>query len=214
MEMMQDGRMTHTISIHTRSNPSRRRILLTGCAAAIAAAFPAAARTEAASALVERVVGEIDAVLESGRSRDQMAREIEQIIATYTDLATIARSALGPAARTASAEQLRAYENAFQGYLARKYTQRFDEFFGGSVILEGVEPWKSHLQAHARAEFPDRAAISVIFRISDRSGRPLIFDIIISGVSLLKTEALEIRGLLDRSRGDLDRLTLSLQSIP
>ncbi len=205
--------MTHTISTHMRNELSRRRFLLTGCAAAMMAARPAAARPEEARALVERMVGEIRATIESNLSSDRKAGEIERIIATYADVTTIARSVLGPSARAATSEQLLAYGDAFQGYLARKYTPRFDEFFGGSIAVTDVEPWRSHFHVHAEVVLPGQATYGVVFRVSDRRGRLLVFDIVIAGVSVIKTETVEVRALLDRARGDLNRLTANLRSL-
>ncbi|MCY3995768.1 MAG: ABC transporter substrate-binding protein [Rhodobacter sp.] len=182
-------------------------------AAAIVVAPPAAAEPEAAKVLIERVVGEINAALGSNRSRDTKVGEVERILDTYSDLATISRSALGPPARSATSGQLVAFRNAFRGYLARKYTPRFEEFFGSSVSVVAARPWKSHFQVQAVARINDGQAIDVIFMVSTRSGDPLIFDILFSGISVLKTEALEVRGLLERARGDLERLTANLRSL-
>ncbi len=208
-----DGRMTHTFLTHMRNDPSRRRFLLTCGAAAALAATPAAAEPEAAKALIERVVGEINVALGSNRSRDTKVGEVERILDTYSDLATISRSVLGPPARSATSSQLLAFRIAFRGYLARKYTPRFEEFFGSSVSVVGARPWKSHFQVQTVARINDGEAFDVIFMVSTRSGNPLIFDILLSGISVLKAEALEVRGLLERARGDLDRLTENLQSL-
>ena len=191
----------------------RRWFLLVGCAVVLSGVSgSAAAQVEAARDLVERAVGEIVAIAESDSSAARKARDLEKVIATYTDISAISRSALGPAARSASSGQLRAYRVAFQGYLARKYSPRFDEFFGGSVTVTDANPWKSNFfQVHAAATLPDQDGINVIFVVSNRGDQLRIFDIVIEGVSILKTEALEIRGLLDRSSGDLDRLTANLQ---
>ncbi len=197
----------------TRNELSRRRLLLTGCAAVVLCAGSAAAGVEAARALVENVVGEIGAVLEANRPRDWKIGQIERILTDNSNMDAISRRALGPAARSAGSAQLATYRSAFQGYLARKYALRFDEFFKASVTVTGAKPWKSHFQVLAEVEIPSRADLNVVFLVSNRSGQPLILDIIIAGVSLLKTEALEIRALLERSRGDLDRLTASLQSL-
>ena len=206
--------MIYICSTHMKSDPSRRRFLLAGGAVAIAAAMPAAAQSEAAEALVERVIGEISNTFSSNRSRDWRVGEIERIFNNYTDLDGIARSALGPPARSASPGHLRAYRDAFRGYLARKYARQFEEFFGGTVTVTNVDPWKSHFfQVHVTAKMNGSETFKVIFIVSTRRGKPLVFDIIVSGVSVLKTEALEIRGLLDRARGDLGRLTISLQSL-
>jgi len=208
-----DGRMTHTFLTHMRNDPSRRRFLLTCGAAAVVVATPASAEPEAARALIERVVGEINVALRSNRSRDTKIGEVERILDTYSDLATISRSVLGPPARSATSSQLLAFRDAFRGYLARKYTPRFEEFFGSSVSVVGARPWKSHFQVQTVARINDGEAFDVIFMVSTRSGNPLIFDILLSGISVLKAEALEVRGLLERVRVDLDRLTVNLRSL-
>ncbi len=48
--------------------------------------------------------------------------------------------------------------------------------------------------------------------MSDKSGRPLFFDMRIEGVSLVNSEKEEIGALLDRNGGKLDKLIASLKS--
>ena len=56
-----------------------------------------------------------------------------------------------------------------------------------------------------------QAPFEVIFRVSDKSGRNLFFDIVIEGISLLKTERTEIGAMLDKRRGDIDALIQDLR---
>jgi phospholipid transport system substrate-binding protein len=53
---------------------------------------------------------------------------------------------------------------------------------------------------------------AVTFLVSDRSGQDKFFDLLIEGISLLKTERTEIGAMLDRRRGNIDQLTQDLRS--
>ena len=58
------------------------------------------------------------------------------------------------------------------------------------------------LFAIAKGEAP----FDVRWQVSDKSGRPLFFNIIIEGVNMLATERTEIGAMLDRQGGDLDAM--------
>ena len=194
---------------------SRRRAvaLLSTAALTAAVASPASALNAAqANALVERVVADINAVINSGRSESAMYRDFEAIFQRYADVPTISRSALGPDARSASPAQLNAFADAFTGYLARKYGKRFRELIGGEIVVEQSREVKTFFEVRASAILRGQAPFDVTFLVSDRSGRDLFFDLLIEGISLLKTERTEIGAMLDRRRGSIDQLIADLRS--
>ncbi len=196
------------------ANEISRRAVLGGLSAlGVAAATPATSLTaDAARDLITRAVADINAVINSGKSESAMYRDFEAIFRRYADVPTIARSALGPDARSASRAQLSAFADAFTGYLARKYGKRFREFIGGSITVRSAQPVKSFLEVRATADLPGQAPFAVTFLVSDRSGRDLFFDLLIEGISLLKTERTEIGAMLDQRRGDIDLLIRDLQT--
>ncbi len=190
------------------SNPSRRWVLSAGtAAAAVLVTRPALAlTTPEAEALIDRMLGELNGIINSGRSANQMFGDFERLFAKYADVPTIARSILGPPARSASAAQIRAYTAAFQGYMARKYGKRFREIIGGRVEVKKTRSIKSFYEVQTTAILRGTAPFSVVFLVSDRSGRDLFFDMLIEGISLLKSEKAEIGAMLDRRRGDLNAM--------
>jgi len=197
------------------SEPTRRFVTTAGLAALGLAVRPAPARalTEArARALVEGVVQDINRVIASGRSLGRMISEFERIFARYADVSIIARSTLGPAARRASAAQLRAYTEAFRSYVARKYGKRFNEFKGGRIEVRGVREVKSWHEVRSTAYLPGQSPFEVSFLVSDRSGRDRFFDLVIEGISMRITERTEIGAMLDRRNGDIDALIADLRS--
>ena len=195
---------------------TRRAFLIGSIAVAGAGVLPRAAMalsTTQASALVEQVAGEITRIINSGQSENTMIRDFERMMVRYGDMPTIAQSVLGPPARSATASQLSAFAEAFQGYMARKYGRRFREFLGGTVTVTGAQDTGRYIEVLANVTIPGDAPFEVRFRVWDRSGRPLFIDLLIEGVSLVISERSEIGSLLDRNGGSVDATTAALRNL-
>jgi phospholipid transport system substrate-binding protein len=195
------------------NDPTRRQVLGTGIAALAASMAVVVAPKGAwafdvgqARSLIDQVTGEVTQVINSGASEAKMLARFEQIFVTYSDVPVIARSALGPAAREATPAQMKAFTKAFQGYMSRKYGRRFREFIGGKIEVVDARPFKSYFEVISTAYLQGEAPFDVRWHVSDKSGRPLFFNIIIEGVNMLATERTEIGAMLDRQGGDLDAM--------
>lgn len=195
---------------------SRRALLLGGLGLAGASILPHTAMalsTAQASALVEQVASEITRIINSGQSENAMIRDFERMMVRYGDMPTIAQSVLGPPARSASASQISAFAEAFQGYMARKYGRRFREFLGGTVTVTGAQDTGRYVEVMANVTIPGDTPFEVRFRVWDRSGRPLFIDLLIEGVSLVISERSEIGSILDRNGGSVDATTAALRNL-
>ncbi|MBO9398031.1 ABC transporter substrate-binding protein [Shimia sp. R9_2] len=176
-----------------------------------AVAGPALATNEAqATALIEKAVADINKVISSGKPVNAMIKDFERIFVKYADVNILARSALGPDARSASKSQLKSYTKAFQGYIARKYGKRFNEFVGGKVDVVSGRPVKSFYEVKTQVTLRGQAPFEVNFLVSDKSGQNRFFDMIIEGISLRLSEKSEIGALLDRNNGNIDGLIRDL----
>ena len=194
-----------------------RRSLGLGLVSSLAlAALPREAfalTSEAAKSLVDKTVAEINAIISSGKSEGAMLADFEKLFARYADVATIARSALGPAARNASKAQISGFTKAFQGYISRKYGRRFREFIGGRIEVNEAKAVKSYYEVITTAYLNGESPFEVRFHVSDKSGKSLFFNIIIEGVNMLASERTEVGALLDKRGGDLDRLIADMKSL-
>ena len=193
---------------------SRRHLIAAGAAAAALGATPTLsfALTDAsAKSLVDRVVKEINRVIASGKPVSSMIRDFERIFARYADVNIIARSTLGADSRRASAAQMRAFTDAFRGYIARKYGKRFNEFVGGKIEVKGVRRVKSWHEVRSTVYLRGESPFEVLFLVSDRSGKDLFFDMVIEGVSLRLSERTEIGAMLDRRQGNIDAMIQDLR---
>ncbi len=189
---------------------TRRALLATGAALALLPATACAQDLAASRALVDRLVAEVNAVIASGQPEDRMIRQFAAIFQAYADAPTIARYSLGADARAASPDQLSRYTQAFSTYVARKYGSRFREFIGGRVEVEGARAVPNGIEVTTTAIFQNQAPFRVDFWVSEATGRPLFFNIVIEGVNMLLSERAEIQAMLDQRGGDLDRLIADL----
>ena len=197
-------------------NELSRRSVLSGLMAGVAGLAltgPAfALNTEQARNLINDLVNEINNVINSGKPEAAMYGDFEQIFIRYADVPIIARSALGIAARSTSAAQMKAFTLAFRGYISRKYGKRFREFIGGKLQVESARQVKSFYEVKTTAFLRGEAPFEVIFLVSDKSGRDLFFNMYIEGVNMLATERTEIGAMLDARRGNIDQLIQDLKT--
>jgi phospholipid transport system substrate-binding protein len=192
-----------------------RRSFLIGLGAAIAT-LPqqVLALTEnTARSLIDRLVGDINKVIDSGKSEQAMIREFEKIFARYGDTSYIAAYAMGVDARRASSSQKKAFSKAFQGYISRKYGRRFREFIGGELEVKNVRKVKKWYEVSTIARLENQSPFDVTFLVSDRSGKNLFFNMFIEGVNVLLTEREEVNALLDRRKGDIDAMIRDLTKL-
>jgi len=179
----------------------------------LAMALPVRALTvDQAHALIDQVVAEVNAIINSGKPESQMLQAFEGLFAKYADVPIIGRSALGPAARTASASELDSFTKAFQGYISRKYGRRFREFIGGRIEVTGAHPLKSYYEVVSTVYLQGQAPFEVLWDVSDKSGRQLFFNVIIEGVNMLDSERTEIQAILDRNGGSIEKLVQVLNA--
>jgi len=193
---------------------SRRHLIGSLSAAAGLAALPRAAAAlnpATARVMVDKLVDEINRVIDSGKSESAMYRDFERIFNAYADTSYIAAYAMGVDGRRASNAQKRAFTQAFTGYISRKYGKRFREFIGGKLVVEDVREIKNFLEVRTTAYLRGESPFEVDFHVSDRTGRELFFNIYIEGVNMLLTERTEIGSMLDARRGDIDKLISDLK---
>lgn len=197
--------------IHTTFLIDRRTLLLVmGVAALIPAAAVAMTQAEA-RALVGRVMADVQSIISSGRGEAALIRDFERIFDIYGDIPVIARSVLGPAARSASARDLNVFAEAFRGYMARKYGRQFRRFAGARADVAGAREVQRYWEVISTMNIRGEAPFEVRWHVSDRSGQQRFFNIIIEGVNLLAAERQEVGTMLERRGGNIARMTEDLR---
>lgn len=200
---------------NNHSMMSRRRFAAGFALGSVALALPLpslALTVDDAREMIGKAVAEINTTIASGKSQSAMFVDFERIFSRYADVPTIARSALGVAAKKASAAQMASFTKAFQGYISRKYGSRFREFIGGSIEVTDARPIKSYYEVISVAHLKGQAPFDLRWHVSDKSGRNLFFNIIIEGVNMLASERTEIGAMLDKRGGSIEKLIVDLKT--
>ena len=194
-----------------------RRGFVTGFAGlALVPAMPVpgfALNDKEASALIGKLVVDLNKIINSGKTNSALYRDFENLFAKYGDVPIIARSSLGVAWRTSSASQRTRYVKAFSGYMARKWGKRFEEFRGGKIVVTGSKKAKGGYLVNSMAHLQGQAPFEVDWQVSDKSGKDKMFNLFIEGISLLATERTEIAAMLDKRKGDVDKLIAHLKTV-
>ena len=198
----------------TQTKFTRRKMVLG--AATVLAFLPLASKVLAlgegqASAHVEKLVAAINKVITSGKSEASMIKSFEKIFTKYSDVNYLASYALGVDGRRASAGQKRAFAKAFQGYIARKYGKQFRVFIGGKLEVKSSRTVKRHVEVKAVAHLKGQAPFDITFFMSDKTGKPLFYNMYIEGINMLLTERTEIGAMLDRRKGNMDQMIKDLK---
>ena len=183
-----------------------------GATALAALAGPAWAISEAqARDLITKAVGDITRIINSGKSEAAMLRDFEGVFSRYGDSPVIGQLVLGADGRAASGAQKSAFAKAFQAYMARKYGRRFREFIGARIEVTTTRKVKNFYEVGTVAHLAGQAPFAVDFVVAEQSGR--FIDLRIEGISLVKAERAEIGAMLDKRRGDLNRLIADLDGM-
>ena len=171
-----------------------------------------AADAKDAEVLVTNLVADINAVISSGSSELVMVKQFEEIFKLYADVPTIARYALGNDARALSKSQMEKFTKIYSVYVSHKYGRRFREFIGGKIVVQKSRPIKSFFEVETLAHLKGWEPFTVSFLVSNRSGKLLFFNMFIEGINMLLSERTEIGAMLDKRRGDIQRVMEDLQN--
>ncbi len=200
-----------------RSNKSgltRRGFVVSTGAFAGASLLPAGAFAQSeqqAVTLINKVLADVFAIIDSGKPEAQMLADFEGIFRSYADVATIARYCLGAPWRTASSAQQSAYTKAFQVYVSRKYGRQFRKFAGAEVkIIRSRDAGNLGILVETSIRLKGSEPYAVDWNVSDRSGKLKFINLIIEGISMLATERTEMGSILESYQGNLDKLIAHL----
>ena len=192
----------------------RRRFMFSTTFLAVSSAATLGWATDAkdAEVLVTNLVADINAVISSGSSELVMVKQFEEIFKLYADVPTIARYALGNDARALSKSQMEKFTKIYSVYVSHKYGRRFREFIGGKIVVQKSRPIKSFFEVETLAHLKGWEPFTVSFLVSNRSGKLLFFNMFIEGINMLLSERTEIGAMLDKRRGDIQRVMEDLQN--
>lgn len=195
---------------------SRRATLGMGLAAlALSVARPAAALTESdASAFVQEVVSEVEALLGSGLDQGAQAQAFRELFERRAAVDQVARFVMGANWRDMSDAQQGAFRDAFLDYVSDVYVSLLSDYDGQNITVGRTQDFgRKGILVVSEASGPGlEKPVAVEWLVSDRGGATQLVDVTIEGVSMLQTQRNEFGAKLERRNGDFDQLIADMRS--
>jgi len=142
--------------------------------------------------VIQQIADQLRTVLE--RDKDKLESDpgyvyqlANEILVPYIDFNRVSSLVLGKHWRRASGAQKTAFSKQFQRLLVRTYSTAFHEFQHWEIgytpvrMAEGA----SDVSVHTRVVRSDAAPVSVVYRMHNRSGGWMAYDVKIEGISLI-----------------------------
>jgi phospholipid transport system substrate-binding protein len=194
---------------------NRRAALVLVGGALSAAVAPAAARaaTEAeALTFITKVVGEVEALVKSGRSTADQATGFRVLFESRAASQQAARFVMGLAWRDMTADQQTRFHGAFLDHIANVYAGLLSEYSGQTIsVTQAKDFGRKGVLVYSLAQGGGTSDVAVEWLVSDRGGRGVeLIDITIEGISLLQSQRQEFGAMLEKRGGDVDTLIADL----
>lgn len=165
--------------------------------------------TEAAQAFVATNGDRMIAILDEPAGEERKQHFYVWLREVF-DMDALAGLALGPYRSTATPEQLAAYNDAFASYIVTTYHARFDAFTGYTFkVGQAKELNNGDVAVRTTISDPAGKPILVDFRVRPDGDSFKVIDVIVEGLSMLKTQRDEFSSVIQRN--GLDGLINSLQ---
>ena len=177
--------------------------------------LPGLAFAHPAHDLVRQVTDKFIAALESPEAKGNegfIQTAVDRDVLPHIDFESMTKLTVGKAWKQASAEQRDALQNEFRTFLLGTYTRALDEYSGQSLEFLPFEAGKRDDRAEVKTLFIDPGAseaIPIDYKLHNKNGPWMIYDIIVEQVSLVLGYKSEFASQIDM--GGVDGLIKALQ---
>ncbi len=182
----------------------RRSIALAAalCLAGLAAAGPAHAGppTEALRTQVDRVLKVLeDPALRTEAKTAERRAAVRQIATEIFDFGETARRALGRHWQARTPAERKEFVELFTNLLERSYLSRVELYSGESVTYTGEVIEGDQARIQSRIVTKQGSEIPLEYRMHQKNGRWLVYDVVIEGVSLVANYRTQFNKIIQTS---------------
>jgi phospholipid transport system substrate-binding protein len=151
----------------------------------------------------------------SASSKEQKKTEFQSFLLGLTDIQAIGRYTLGQYRRSASPEDLTAFDGAFKDYAMSVYQSYFAKYSGQTLKVTGSTSLGTNdtmvKTVTVDPKKPSAKPFEVNFRVQNTAGRELVVDFSVEGVWIRELERNDFTSYLGQHNGDVKALTAMLK---
>ena len=163
---------------------------------------------------VQSTVNRASQVLSDNLSKDQKIIELKSIAAETVDIKGIGMYTLGSYRKILSKDQKKEYAILFEQYFLKTFSSRLAEYSNPEIEVKSKEKLNKNytMVSSVLVSTEQRPEVKIDWRIYTKNPDDLkIRDLIIEGLSLVRTQKEEFASIIESNNGDINTLLTSLK---
>ena len=163
---------------------------------------------------VQSTVNRASQVLSDNLSKDQKIIELKSIAAETVDIKGIGMYTLGSYRKILSEDQKKEYAILFEQYFLKTFSSRLAEYSNPEIEVKSKEKLNKNytMVSSVLVSTEQRPEVRIDWRIYTKNPDNLkIRDLIIEGLSLVRTQKEEFASIIESNDGDINALLASLK---
>ena len=163
---------------------------------------------------VQSTVNRASQVLSDNLSKDQKIIELKSIAAETVDIKGIGMYTLGSYRKILSEDQKKEYAILFEQYFLKTFSSRLAEYSNPEIEVNSKEKLNKNytMVSSVLVSTEQRPEVIIDWRIYTKNPDNLkIRDLIIEGLSLVRTQKEEFASIIESNNGDINALLASLK---
>ena len=163
---------------------------------------------------VQSTVNRASQVLSDNLSKDQKIIELKSIAAETVDIKGIGMYTLGSYRKILSEDQKKEYAILFEQYFLKTFSSRLAEYSNPEIEVKSKEELNKNytMVSSVLISTEKRPEVRIDWRIYTKNPDDLkIRDLIIEGLSLVRTQKEEFASIIESNKGDINALLTSLK---
>ena len=167
---------------------------------------------QTAEAGADRILAMLnDPAFKDPATKPAIRQKVEAEVLQLFDFDEFSTRTVGPTWRKFTPEQKEAFKTAFTDLLRNTYIDTLDEYDGQKVRFTGEVVANNGKRVEVQMEFlTSKQAYPVAFRMLEKKGRWVVYDVLIEGISMIKNYRDQFRDIL--SKGDPQTLIERVQA--
>ena len=163
---------------------------------------------------VQSTVNRASQVLSDNLSKDQKIIELKSIASETVDIKGIGMYTLGSYRKILSEDQKKEYAILFEQYFLKTFSSRLAEYSNPEIEVKSKEKLNKNytMVSSVLVSTEQRPEVIIDWRIYTKNPDDLkIRDLIIEGLSLVRTQKEEFASIIESNNGDINALLTSLK---
>ena len=168
-----------------------------------------------ADVFVQSTVNRAASTLGGNLTKEQRVEELKKIAKETVDIYGVGMYSLGVTRKSLTEEQLKTYNQVFENYFLKSFSDRLAEYSNPIIEVNSKEKLNENytIVSSTLVATDKRPEIKIEWRIYTKNpDKPLIRDLIIEGLSLARTQKEEFSSIIQSANGDVNALFDNLKN--